>query len=46
MYHAFYTWTKSITKFISKMIGFKRELKANGGQNNLIFSIGFRILKI
>ena len=40
------TWTKSITKFIQKMLGFKRELQGKGGRNNLIFSIGCQILKI
>ena len=42
----FFIWTNSITKFIPKMLGYKREMYANKGLNNLIFSIGFQIVKI
>ena len=44
------TWAKSLTKFNPKMQDFKRVLGlillVKGGLNNLIFSIGFQILKI
>ena len=43
------TWAKSLTKFNPKMQDFKRvglKLQVKGGLNNLIFSIGFQMLKI
>ena len=44
------TWAKSLTKLNAKMQDFERVLGSNlqlkGGLNNLIFSIGFQMLKI
>ena len=45
-----HTWAKSLTKFNPKMQDFNRvfglKLQAEGGLNNLIFSMGFQMLKI
>ena len=50
MYFTSPTWAKSLTKFNPKTQDFKRVLDLNSkqkkGLNNLIFSIGFQMLKI
>ena len=50
MYFAFSTWAKSRTKFNPQIQDFECvfgvDLLVKGRLNNLIFSIGFQILKI